>query len=995
MKWHDVPVQPDTGAPPRPTARTNPDREQGRRRASRRLVFLLVIMTLGPLAIMDIAALRLADDAARGQAKDQVAAAAAASAVAVEQELRGLGDVVESFAGRPSLRGALADGRAGSIDLEAVRFHLGELRRSRTGVDLTFLADASGRLVEVLPATPSIIGVDFSYRDWYRGVTATRGPYVSEVYETRAAGGGLVVAAAAPIRSASGDGGPPVAILVAGYRIQTIQEFVDDFAAAQGVALTVTDQRGVVVASPGVEPTEKVSRRDDAGVAAALEGRSGTAEVRRSGQSVLSAHSPVRDAGWTVIADLPSKVALEEVGALRAAILAVTGALALIVVAGLFLLDRALRRRAAAEEELRRSQAFLDSVVENIPNMVFVKDAAELRFVRFNRAGEELLGSSRRELLGRNDHDLFPPEQAESSLAADRQVLDGGELVDIHAEPVQTKSQGERILHTRKIPILAPDGTPQYLLGISEDITESRLAEAAVEEARRAADRANRAKSHFLSRMSHELRTPLNAVLGFGQLLQLDGLEPEQKESVDHIVKAGAHLLELIDEVLDIARVESGQLRLSMEPVSVCDVLTEGIGMVRPLAAARGVTLVEDFSRCSNAHVRADRQRLRQVMVNLLANAVKYNRDGGTVTVSCDPSGDGTLRLVVVDTGIGMAEHDLARLFQPFERLGAENSDVEGTGLGLALTKQLVEVMGGVIGVISRVGVGSSFSVELPLVEAPVALAAEAVTERRPAANADHASRTVLYVEDNLSNVKLVERVVSRRPEVQLMVAMLGGLALELAREHRPSLILLDLHLPDMSGEEVLRRLRADPRTAATPVVVLSADATAGQVQRLRADGAADYLTKPFDIPRLLELIDGNALPRPDATPAAPALSQDPLAADTVAALRDLAGESGGAGVRDAVSTFLEEGASRLADLGVAVRDADAVAAERLAHSLAGSSATFGAQLVAGQCRRLEATARSGDLHDAPSLLAQVQRSFGEAVTALREEFLDDGEPAR
>lgn len=952
-------------------------------------------MTLGPLAVLDIAALRLADDAARGQAKGQVGSAAAASAVAVEQELRGLGDVVESFASRPSLRAVLADGTAGSIDLDAVRFHLAELRRSRTGIDLTFLADASGRLVEVLPTTPSIIGVDFSYRDWYRGVTATRGPYVSEVYETRAAGGGLVVAAAAPIRLAHGEGGAPVAILVAGYRIQTIQDFVDDFAAAQGVSLTVTDQRGVVVASPGVESTRKVSRRGDAGVAAALDGRSGTAEVRRSGESVLSAHAPVSDLGWTVIADLPSKVALEEVGALRAAILAVTGALALILITGLFLFDRALRRRAAAEEELRRSQAFLDSVIENIPNMVFVKDAAELRFVRFNRAGEELLGSSRGELLGRNDHDLFPPEQAESLVDADRQVLDGGELVDIHADPLHSKSLGERILHTRKIPILGPDGTPQYLLGISEDITESRQAEAALEEARQAADRANRAKSHFLSRMSHELRTPLNAVLGFGQLLQLDGLEPEQKESVDHIVKAGAHLLELIDEVLDIARVESGQLRLSMEPVSVCDVLTEGIGMVRPLAAARGVTVVEDFALCTNVHVRADRQRLRQVMVNLLANAVKYNRDGGTVTVSCDPSGSGALRLLVIDTGIGLAERDLARLFQPFERLGAENSDVEGTGLGLALTKQLVEVMGGVIGVTSRLGVGSSFSVELPLVEAPVALAADAVTERPAAAPGGRISRTVLYVEDNLSNVKLVERVISRRPEVTLMVAMLGGLALELAREHRPSLVLLDLHLPDMSGEEVLRRLLADPRTATTPVVVLSADATAGQVQRLRAEGAADYLTKPFDIPRLLELIDGTGLPRPDAAPSPALPSQEPLAADTVAALRELAGDSGGAGVRDAVTTFFEEGASRLEDLGVAVRTGDAAAAERLAHSLAGSSATFGAQLVAGHCRRLEVTARSGDLHDAPALLARVQLSFGQAVTALREEFLDDGEPAR
>ncbi len=715
---------------------------------------------------------------------------------------------------------------------------------------------------------------------------------------------------------------------------------------------------------------------------------------------MISAHLPIPGLGWALVADLPVRVAMEEVRGLRAAILALTRGLALVILAGLAFLDRALRRRAAAEEELHRSRSFLDSVIENIPNMVFVKDAEELRFVRFNRAGEELLGYSRDDLVGKNDFDFFPPAEARFFVEKDREVLERGQLLDIACEPVQTRHQGERILHTRKIPIMGPDGAPRYLLGISEDITERRRAEAALEEARRAAHRANEAKSQFLSRMSHELRTPLNAVLGFGQLLALDELSNGQRESADQIVRAGGHLLELIDEVLDIARVESGQLRLSLEPVSLEEVVAEALGMVRPLAAVRRVRIPEQLSGGEGRHVLADRQRLRQVVVNLLANAVKYNRPEGEVAVGCESPEPGRLRLLVSDTGIGMTEQDLERLFQPFERLGAEQSGVEGTGLGLVLTKQLVEVMGGVIGVTSEVGSGTSFWVDLPLADAPE----ERTVDDRTAAAAPPpagAARTVLYVEDNLSNVKLVERVVARRPEVELLVAMHGTLALDMAREHRPCLILLDLHLPDMSGEEVLRRLRADARTSAIPVVVLSADATAGQMERIRAGGASDYLSKPFDIPHLLAIIDGRGRDEP-VRAARPETDGDdgdgPLDAAMVEALHELARDSrsGRAGIRDAVSTFVGEGASRLAGLRAAVADRDVGGVERLAHSLAGSSATFGAVLLAHECRALETMAKAGDLRPAPAVVRRVEGAFEDAVVALRKQFPDeDGEPAR
>jgi signal transduction histidine kinase/ActR/RegA family two-component response regulator len=377
-----------------------------------------------------------------------------------------------------------------------------------------------------------------------------------------------------------------------------------------------------------------------------------------------------------------------------------------------------------------------------------------------------------------------------------------------------------------------------------------------LEVARRDAEAADVAKSEFLSRMSHELRTPLNAILGFGQLLELDELSPQQREATQHIMKAGRHLLELINEILDISRIESGELKVSLEPVCVPELLGEAMSMIAPLADARSVTLRQDGTCDEHDHVRADRQRLKQVMLNLLANAVKYNRPGGDVCVRCVDVEGVTLSISVVDSGIGIAEHDIDRLFRPFERLHHDDPAIEGTGLGLALTKRLVEAMEGEIHVASQIGRGSVFSVLLPIAKAPADDGS--LAELRPAGDPEPVGspRTVLYIEDNASNVKLIETVLVRRPEVTLMVAVQGSLGLELAIEHRPSLVLLDLDLPDMPGDQVLRRLLADPRGRDLRVVVVSADATPRQIERLMALGAHGYLSKPFDVAELLAAID-------------------------------------------------------------------------------------------------------------------------------------------
>ena len=383
-------------------------------------------------------------------------------------------------------------------------------------------------------------------------------------------------------------------------------------------------------------------------------------------------------------------------------------------------------------------------------------------------------------------------------------------------------------------------------------------AELAMAQAREHAERANRAKSEFLSRMSHELRTPLNAILGFGQLLEMDQLSDEQRESVGYIVKGGQHLLRLIDDVLDIARVETGRLSMSPEPVLLDEVADEAVALVRASAAEAGISVALDTPPGSGLHVLADRQRLRQVLLNLLTNAVKYNRPGGSVTVTYTRPRGGRVRLSVTDEGAGIDPSNIARLFLPFERLGAASSAVEGTGIGLALSKALAEAMGGTIGVHSEVGQGSTFWIELAVAESPLERFERLQRGRSTGeAGAERTSKKLVYVEDNASNVKFVERVLKMRPEIELRTAATATHGLELARSEAPDLVLLDLDLPDLPGEEVLRRLRADPTTTHIPVVVLSADATASTAKRLQKQGAHAYVTKPINVDRFLQLIDG------------------------------------------------------------------------------------------------------------------------------------------
>jgi signal transduction histidine kinase/CheY-like chemotaxis protein len=435
----------------------------------------------------------------------------------------------------------------------------------------------------------------------------------------------------------------------------------------------------------------------------------------------------------------------------------------------------------------------------------------------------------------------FPPEQVSIAQEAATQLAIAITQARLYERVTRQAEELEQRVRERTGELSAANQQ------LEREMAERRRAEAA-------ADRANRLKSEFLSRMSHELRTPLNAILGFAQLLELEVQRLADRESVEQILKGGRHLLGLINEILDIARIEAGRLPLSPEPVQVGDAIQRALDLARPLAATRVIELETTGAALHAQHVWADQQRLQQVLLNLLSNGIKYNRDGGRLTVACEEVANGRLRISVKDTGPGISPALQERLFQPFDRLGAEQHGVEGTGLGLVLSKRLVEAMGGTIGAESVPGEGSTFWVEFLHAASPVESLERIVPSELPVSS--EPGGTLLYIEDNLSNLRLVERTIALRPRVKLIPALQGRLGLALAQQHRPDLILLDLHLPDISGEQVLRELHADPEMRQTPVIVLSADATPGQVQRLLAAGARAYLTKPLDVRQLLALLD-------------------------------------------------------------------------------------------------------------------------------------------
>ena len=551
---------------------------------------------------------------------------------------------------------------------------------------------------------------------------------------------------------------------------------------------------------------------------------------------------------------------------------------------GIIAFGRDVTAREQAEADLRRQRAYFEDILNSIDAGVAVFDADGRHEYVSPAAMPDpavrrwVIGTTLAEYAERRG---LPPQVVAPRARSIAEAIRTRTPNEFEQEIVRPDGS-VRVMLRRLLPVLDEAGAVARLIGYSVDITDRKRAEEALqgatadaeraraeaerarheaERAREEAERANLAKSDFLSRMSHELRTPMNSILGFAQLLGRGELGAAQARSVQHILKAGRHLLHLINEVLEIARIEAGREDFSLEPVALAPLLQEALGLVRPLAQQHHVELREGAGP-AEAFVHADRQRLVQVLLNLLSNAIKYNRPGGHVHLGCERAGgDGAWVIRVEDAGHGIPPARVAELFTPFARLGAEQTEVEGTGLGLALSKRLCEAMGGALALERSGSSGSVFRVTLRGAEGVGvgvggATATPTSTPAAPSGGGEAArAATLLYVEDNLANVALLESILAARPEWRLVPALRGELGVALAREHRPDLVLLDLHLPDIPGEEVLRRLRADGRTARVPVVVVSADATAAALERLQGAGADAYLTKPLDVDELLATV--------------------------------------------------------------------------------------------------------------------------------------------
>jgi len=517
-------------------------------------------------------------------------------------------------------------------------------------------------------------------------------------------------------------------------------------------------------------------------------------------------------------------------------------------------LQREIGERARTEAALRESEQRFRNILNHVPIGVIYTDLQG--FIKeSNPKFRELVGYTAEELSGMTWMQFTHPEDRSEDIELSGQLVRGE--ISVYRRQHRFVTREGRHVFTRSIVSLLRDaqGQPHRIVGVVEDITEHlKLQEA--EAARELAEANNRAKSDFLSRMSHELRTPLNAMLGFAQLIELDrqqALSESQRDWVGQIQTAGWHLLDMINDTLDLSRIESGTLRLDIEPMDLPQVIAATLAMVDRAAQARGLIITQTLDEGA-AQASGDPTRVKQILTNLLTNAVKYNIDGGRIHMATRVSSIGAVELAVSDTGLGMSPEQLAGLFQPFNRLGRERSAQEGTGIGLVISQRLAELMGGSLRAVSTEGEGSSFILTLPRAVPRHTIPGAADALEQP--ERDYHQRIVHYIEDNETNAVVMEGILAQRPQVRLKVSTTGLEGLSAIRAQPPSLILLDMHLPDIEGLQLLRMLKDELTTATIPVVVVSADAVAARIKAALDAGAESYLTKPVNVAELLRLVD-------------------------------------------------------------------------------------------------------------------------------------------
>jgi len=764
------------------------------------------------------------EDQIQNQAAVESSQIARVSATLVEEHFRQSTAFVNAFALSPSFRQSWTSGRLDDVSLQ-----LKEAKELRPDFLFFSVYDLNGRMRAIYPPDPTVLHQSFAYRDWYKGVTKEWKPYVSEVYQTRVLPQQLVVAMAVPLEDTHGN---PIGILMAPYALDTISKrLVTKLKGAWSIVLV--DQRGHVSARENIDVMS--SPIDFSGLEAVrrvLHGESGSGIFNQDNREYFASYEPVGLYGWGILVEQPKEILQAGAWVMERRVW-ILEAVFLALAAGLAVFVSSLYRR------LEMGNRFMDLSVDMF---VVVGFDGYIKYV--NPAGEKLLGFSKEKLMARPRIELIHPDDRPATASEERRVKSGGTILGFENRYL-TGNGSYKWLFWNDITV--PEEKAFYC--VARDVTQSRQFLQQIEvqnrelEARNhEVERATQLKSTFLASMSHELRTPLNAIVGFSGLLadEIGGpLNEKQRRFVGHIKQGSAHLLQLINDILDLSKIEAGQLDIHCQDFDLQEALAEALSTIRPLAMARGITLRENFETAGFVH--ADRLRFRQILYNLLSNAVKFTPREGEVAVECVQEGD-MARISVSDTGSGIRPEDQELIFEEFRQLEGEGKH-QGTGLGLTITRRLVEQHGGKIWLESELGKGTRFRFTLPTGKTALHTAEALPVESVDAQTAKDAKPLILIVDDEASSRELLSNYL-QQAGYRIATAGSANEALEKAKQLRPEAITLDIMMPGASGLEALLNLKSTDRTADIPIVVVS---IADQQKMGFALGAADYLVKPVE----------------------------------------------------------------------------------------------------------------------------------------------------